>query len=210
VAQLGDVVAPELEAHRLRHAEAVDVEDPAAHAELRDVLHHGNPLKANGFEMRGQLLGPSSVSLSQLESRGSQRARKLGALQQRSTGGDDDSKVAAADSLERLDPFAGYLRVGLRFPEALARRVEGDALRLHERHQVGEPALGAGDVVVQHHEEAARKILRERSEHHGVARSVKAAQRAAPGGPGQIAQQLPEFTQRLEDREQLWERHGAK
>ena len=118
--------------------------------------------------------------------------------------------VAAADSLERLDPFAGDFRVGLRFPEALARRVECDALRLHQRHQVGEPALGAGDVVVQHHKEAVRKILRERSEHHGVARSVKAAQRAACGGPGQIAQQLLEFTQRLQDREQLWERHGAK
>ena len=41
VAQRGDLVAPELEAHGIRHPEAVDVDDAAAHAELRDVLDQG-------------------------------------------------------------------------------------------------------------------------------------------------------------------------
>ncbi len=160
--------------------------------------------------MRGQLLGTPGISLSQLEPRGSECARQLGALKQRSAGSDDDSKVPAADSFQCLYTFAGDFRVGLRFPEALPRRVEGNFFGLYEGAQIREPALGAGDVVVQHDEEAARKILGERSEHHGVARSVKAAQRAARGRTRQIAQQLPEFGQRLEDREQLWERHGAK
>src|SRR5438105_4130772 len=67
VPQLSDVVAPELEPHRLGHAEAVDVEYSAAHTELRDVLHHQNALESDGFQMRGQLLGATGVTLSQLQ-----------------------------------------------------------------------------------------------------------------------------------------------
>src|SRR6202030_2186196 len=58
MAQLADVVTPELEAHRLRHPEAVDVEDSTAYAELGNVLHHRDALKADGAEVRGQLFGP--------------------------------------------------------------------------------------------------------------------------------------------------------
>jgi len=172
--ELGDVVTPELETHRLRHTEAVDIEDAAAHAELRDVLHHGHALKADGFEMRGQLFGAPSVSLSELESCGSKRPRELGPLEQGPARRDDDSKIAASDSLQRLDSFAGDFRMRLRFPEALARGVECDAIGLHERAQIGEPALRAGDVVVQHHEEAVRKILGERRDDHRVAGSMEA------------------------------------
>src|SRR2546423_14963143 len=45
VAQLGDIVTPELETHGLGHPEAVDIEDPTADAELRDILDHGDALE---------------------------------------------------------------------------------------------------------------------------------------------------------------------
>ena len=63
VPQLDDVVAPELEAHRLGHAERVDVEDAAAHAELRDVFHHRHAFEPDAFEMRGQLLRATHIAL---------------------------------------------------------------------------------------------------------------------------------------------------
>src|SRR6185437_7336914 len=64
--KLGDVVAPELEPHRFGHAETVNVEDPAAHAELRDVLDHRHALEADRFQVRGELLGAANISLAQL------------------------------------------------------------------------------------------------------------------------------------------------
>jgi len=69
---------------------------------------------------------------------------------------------------------------------------------------------GASDVVVQHHEEAVRKILSERSDDYRVARPVKAPYSDAASGSGKIGQQLLEFIERFEDRDQLWERHGAR
>ncbi len=52
VTQLDDLVSPELETHRLGHAEAVDVEDSAANTELRDVFDHQHSLESDGFEMQ--------------------------------------------------------------------------------------------------------------------------------------------------------------
>jgi len=171
---------------------------------------HFHPLEADRLEVRGQLLRPSRVSLSQLESRGGQRVRKLGSLEESPTGGDDDSKIAAPDSLEGLDPFSSDFSVRLRFPEALARRVESDVLRIDERAKVRQPPLGAGDVVVQHHEEAVRKILSERRDDYSVARPVQTSDSDTASRSGKIGQQLLEFIERFEDRDQLWERHGAR
>ena len=54
VAQRRDLVAPQLEAHGIRHAEAVDVDDAAAHAELRDIVDERDALEADGLEMRDE------------------------------------------------------------------------------------------------------------------------------------------------------------
>ncbi len=210
VAQLCDVVTPELEADGLRHSEAVDVEDPAAHAELGDILDHFHALETDRGEMGGKLLGPSGVSLSQLEPGRGEGVRKLRALQESPTGGDDDPKIATTDSLECLDPFSGDFRVRLCFAEALARGVESDGLRLDEGAKIRQPPFGTRDVVVQHHEEAVRKILSECRDDYSVARPVQTSDSDAAGGSGKIGQQLLEFIERFEDRDQLWERHGAR
>ena len=52
VAQIDDLVAPELHAHGVGHAERVHVEDAAAQTELRDVLDHRHALEADALEMR--------------------------------------------------------------------------------------------------------------------------------------------------------------
>ena len=118
----------------------------------------GTRSKPIALEMRGQVLGPPRVALAQLEPRRGERARQLRALEQRAAGRDEDAEIAAADPLERLDALAGDLGVRLGFAEAFARRVERDCVGLHERGQIGEPALGAGDVVADDDEEAVRKV----------------------------------------------------
>ncbi len=72
--KLRNLITPELEPDRLCHSEAVDVEDSAAHAELRDVVDHLNALEANRLEMRGEIFGTPHVALSQLETRVRKRA----------------------------------------------------------------------------------------------------------------------------------------
>ena len=81
---------------------------------------------------------------------------------------------------------------------------------LDKRCQVGQPSLGAGDVVAHDHEKALPQIPSECSYDHCIGRTVETANAAASTRTRQGAQQLPEFTQRFEDGEQLWERHGAK
>jgi len=99
--------------------------------------------------------------------------RKLRALQESPTGGDDDPKIAATDSLEGLYPFPRDFGVRLRFAEALAWWIESDILRLDERAEVRQPTARPGDVVVQHHEEAVRKIVSECRDDYSVARPVQ-------------------------------------
>jgi hypothetical protein len=140
VPELGDFIAPEFKAHRLRHSKAVDVEDSAAHAELRDVVDHGNTLEPDRFEVSGERLGSSRVTLAKLESRLSERARQLRFLEESSRGGEKNSYFATADSFECLDTLTRYFGVRLDFAESLARWVEGDRSSV-ERLQISEPAL---------------------------------------------------------------------
>src|SRR6185312_1005681 len=183
----------ELEPHRLGHPETVDVEDPAAHAELRDVLDHRHALEADRFEVRGELLRAANISLSQLEASGGESARQLGALQQRARGRHHDAEIAAANSLEGLHSFPRDLGVGFRLTEALPGRIEGDLVLFNERRQVGEPTLGAGDIVADDYENPGWEISGERREKNGVGRSVKAAN-ARPGArPGKLLAEMGEF-----------------
>ena len=209
VTQLRDVVAPEFEANGLGHAKAVDIEDAAADAELRDVLHHSDALESDRFEVRGQGLWPTRVSFAQLEARGCQRTRQLRPLEQRTTGSHDDAQIAAADPLERLHSLAGYLGVGLGFAEAFTRRVECDVLRLDQGAQVCQPALGTGHVIVDDDEKPLRHVLSESGHDHGIRGSVQAAHGAPRGRTGKLVAQLSEFPEGLGNREQLGERHGA-
>jgi hypothetical protein len=181
VTQLDDLVAPELEAHRIGHAEAVDVEDAAAHRELRHVVDHLDALEADALEMRGQLLGPADVALPQLEACLAQRARQAGALEHRARRGEQDAHGPARQPLERLDPLTRDLRVRLGLAEALTVRVERHRRRgarrgrLEQRAEVGEPALGLRDARGEDDEQALRVLAREGREQDRVARARKAA-----------------------------------
>jgi hypothetical protein len=124
VAELADLVAPELEAHRLGHAEAVDVEDAAAHRVLPDVVDERDALEAHAGEVGGEVLGAPHVAAAQLEPRLLHGARELRALEHRARRGEEDLHVAARQPLERLDALAGDLGVRLGLAERLAVRVE--------------------------------------------------------------------------------------
>jgi len=160
--------------------------------------------------MSGELLWPSSIALAQLESGRRERAWQLRALKERSAGGDDDAKIATTDTLQRFNSLACDLSVGLRLTEAFAGRIEGNDFGLDKRCQIGQPSLGASDVVAYDHEKALAQIPSECSYDHCIGRTVETAKAAASARTRQGAQQLPELTQRFEDGEQLWERHGAR
>ncbi len=50
VSQRHQLVTPQLRANRVSHPEAVDVQNAAAHAELRHVVNDGNTVEAEAFE----------------------------------------------------------------------------------------------------------------------------------------------------------------
>ena len=210
VAKLGHVIAPELETHRLGHSEAVDIEDSAAHTELRDVLHHWNALEADRLEVGREILGPARVALPKLEPRRGERARKLGALEKRAAGGDNDPEIASSDPFERLHSLAGDFGVRLGFTEALAGRVEGNRFGLHEGGQVRQPALGAGDVVVDDDEKSVGKVLGQGGDDYSVTGSMESSNTEAGRWGGYFYEELSELSERFHDGEQLWKRHGAR
>ena len=150
--QLGDVVAPELETHRLCHPETVDVEYPAAYAELSDVLYHWYALEPNGFKMPGQLLQPARVSLAQLEPSGCERPWQLGALEERAGGSDEHAQITASDSLQRFHSFPGDFGVSFRFTKTFSRRVKGDVVGLQQSAEISQPSFSARDIVIHDYE----------------------------------------------------------
>jgi hypothetical protein len=100
--------------------------------------------------------------------------------------------------------------VGFCLAEALAGRIERDALGLDERAEVGEPSLRAGDVVVHHDEEAVGKILSEGSDNYGVAGAVEPSDGESRCLGGHLPEEFFELGKRFNNRQQLRERHGAK
>src|SRR5207249_2065825 len=95
VTKLDDLVAPELQAYGVGHAEAIDVDDSPAHAELRDVLDHGHPLEPHREKMSGDVLGTPNVALAELEAGLLNRARQPRALQERASRSEQDADVPA-------------------------------------------------------------------------------------------------------------------
>ena len=163
-----DLVAPELQAHRVGHAERVDVEDAAAQRELRDVLHHRHALEADALEVLGELARPAHVALAQLDAQVGERAGQPRALEQRARRGEQHADLAAAQPLERLDALAGDFDVRLRLAEPFARRIERDRRLVDQRVQVGEQPFGLRHAVGDDDEEARRQATRERRDECGV------------------------------------------
>ena len=81
--------------------------------------------------------------------------RKSRLLEKRAGGGEKDADVAAPDSLQRLDPIAGYFGVRLSFAEALTGRVERDESCISKRFEIGQPALGSGHAFGDNYEKSA-------------------------------------------------------
>ena len=210
VPELGNVVAPELQADRLRHAEAVDVEYPAAHTELGDVFYHRNTLESDRFQMRRQLLGPTRVSFPQLQACRRQCARQLRALEQGAGRRHQYAEIPLSNLFERFNPFAGDLGVRLGFPEALARRVKRHLFGLDEGGEIGQPTLGARDIVTDDREKTGRQCGGEGGDDDCIGRSVEAADAATGGRAGKLIPKLSKLPQGFGDGEQLGEWHGAK
>ncbi len=82
VAQVDDLVAPKLRAHRLGHAERVNVEDAAANAELRNVFDHRHALETDRLEMCCQFTEAMRIAFAQLDAQLVEGARHPRLLEQ--------------------------------------------------------------------------------------------------------------------------------
>jgi hypothetical protein len=67
VSQIHDLVAPKLGANGIRHAEAVDVENAAAQAELGDVFDHADALEPDRLQVVDERGGSVRIALAELE-----------------------------------------------------------------------------------------------------------------------------------------------
>src|SRR5512138_1236601 len=115
--QLDNFVSPEFETNRLSHAEAVNVEDAAAHTELGHIFNHRSSFESNRFEMRCQIFWSAVVALPELQTGTRKRGWKLRPFQNRAGGSQKNSDIAPRESLQRLHPLAGDFCVWLRFAE---------------------------------------------------------------------------------------------
>ena len=109
VPELGNLITPELQPHRFGHSEAVDVEDSAPNAELRDIVHHRNAFEPDGLEVGNEIFGTPYVAFSDLQAGLGERARQLRFLQQRASGGQEYAHLSTPDALECFNTLAGYL-----------------------------------------------------------------------------------------------------
>jgi hypothetical protein len=100
--------------------------------------------------------------------------------------------------------------VRLGFAEAFAGRVEGHGLGLYEGGEIGEPALGAGDVVVDDYEKAVWKVVGQGRDDYGVTGSMESPDAEAGCRARHFCEELSELSERFHDGEQLWKRHGAR
>ncbi|OLE61149.1 MAG: hypothetical protein AUG10_02365 [Gemmatimonadetes bacterium 13_1_20CM_2_70_10] len=178
-AQRHDLVAPPLDARRHRHPESVDVQDPAAHAELTDLGHAGNPLITHvGEPLRGvrETGNRRPVTGCQLQTARLQHPRHSRALGAGPRRRDDHAGPARQQRRDRLDALARDLHVGLVRAEPFALRVQDRPLP-HELLQVREPALGVGGGRGDDREEPLREPPRERGDEQRRAGPREAGER---------------------------------
>jgi hypothetical protein len=195
VPQRDDLVTPELDTYRIGHPEAVDIEDSAAHAELRDIVHEIHALEPDFLEMREELERTANIATSQLHAAAFERGGETRALEQCSRRREEQANGATRQLIERLDALAGNFEVGLDLAESFARRIEGDHRRaltfahLDERPEVGEPSLGFGDTIADHDEKPSRQPSRERRDRNRVGRTGESADGSPVSARGQRRRQ---------------------
>ena len=169
--EFGDLVAKEFETCRIRHAESVDVENPAAHAELADLFDHRHALESNASRWLARSSGRQHVAPPELESRLPHCARHR---VRSSTARPVVNRMRTPprpDSLERLHPLARDLGVWLRFAEPFPRRIQRDSRVARQRLEVREPSLRLGQALCDHGEEPPWQLPRERSDQYRAGRS---------------------------------------
>src|SRR6266566_4225314 len=140
-----DLVAPPLDAGRRRHAESVDVQDPAPHAVLRDFRDGGHARVTHDVEPPGGV-GQTPFLFTDLdyEPRLLERRRDCSPLRGGSHGRDQYAHRAAKQRLERLDPLTRELVMRLLGAERLALGIECGGVGSQQRLQIREPALAIG------------------------------------------------------------------
>ena len=121
----GDLVAPPLEPRRRRHAEAVDVEDAAAHAELGDLGDGRHPAVSHRLERAGPRRsgGRRSPTASRSRSRSSAAGTRVRSAVARAVV-TRMPEPALQQRLDRLGPLAGDLVVRLVLAQRLALGIE--------------------------------------------------------------------------------------
>jgi hypothetical protein len=151
-----ELVAPEFQAHRRPHPEAVDVDDPAAHAVLGDILHHGDAREADAIEMRRQVLESPTLAAPQDEPRLGEGAREACPLLHRARGGEEHADPASRERLQRLHALPRDLGVWLDLAEPFARGIERHLFAREHRLQIPQPALRLRELIGDDDEEAVR------------------------------------------------------
>ena len=137
MAQLDNIIAPELKAHRLGHAERVDVDDATTYGELGNILHHRHPFKSNGFEVRRERFQATYITLAQFQSSAGQSARQRRLFEHRPRGGEQHPDATSAEQFQRFNTLTGDFRMRLHFAEAFAGRVQRHGDVIHQRLQIG-------------------------------------------------------------------------
>jgi hypothetical protein len=80
VAQRHELVAPELGANRVRHSEAVNVEDAAADAVLRDIIDERYAIEPESLQPISEIAQAMRLALPNLDPARRQRAARLLAI----------------------------------------------------------------------------------------------------------------------------------
>ena len=207
VAQLDDVVTPELEAHRLGHAERVDVDDATAHGELRYVFDHRYAFEADRLQMGREIFQAAHIALAQLEPRPGQSARQGSLLEYRTGGGEQETHPAAPQFLERFHPFASHFGMRLDLAEAFTRRIERHGDVVDQRLEVGQPAFGVTDLIGDDHHQTLRQRAGEGGHEHRVGRPGESTNAETLTGTGNGLVDSCERGQRLDRIEQSGEAH---
>jgi hypothetical protein len=99
-ANLGHIVAPEFQADRRRHAEAIDVHDAAPHRVLRNILHEWHAREPHAVEVRHEIGDAQRRAARNLEARFGQGARQPRAFHGGARRGDEHAHGAAGEPVE--------------------------------------------------------------------------------------------------------------
>src|SRR6266571_3809864 len=210
--QRQDLVAPPLDSRRRRHAEAVHIEDAAAHAELRH-LGHGRYARVAHLAQPAQAVTqwtpfPLPLPRTRLQDHapGGQGGGYPRPLRRRPGGRDENAHPRPEQRLQRFDPLPRNLEMGFLGAQRLALRVQRGRLACQRRH-VREPALRVGSRRGDAHEDPLRQLPGERADEHGRGRSRESGHGEPRPGWEEPLHQRPGIRELGEAVEQKVERH---